>query len=111
MVLINLANTKFISHQIDPTSADIDDLISLYRQVLDLRPPGRPGRPATLLQLTQALLFRYEEQRCNKFIADVEESSVADEIESLMAEVSETCHGDGFESQATGHVLQTLKRR
>ena len=110
MVLVNLANAKFISHRIDPASADIDDLISLYRQALDLRPPGRPDRPATLLQLAQALLFRYERQRCNKSIADIKESSVADEIELLMAEVNEICHEDTFEFRAASLVLQTLKR-
>ena len=110
MVLVNLANAKFISHQIDPSSADIDDLISLYQQALDLRPPGRPDRPATLLQLAQTLLFRYEKQRCNKSITDIEESSAADEIESLMAEVSEIRHEDSFEFRAASLVLQTLKR-
>ena len=109
-VLVNFAKAKFISYQIDPTNADLDNLISLYRQALELHPPGHPGRPATLLQLAQALLFHYEKQRYNKSITDVEESSIADEIESLMAEVSKICHRDSFESRAAGLVLQTLKR-
>ncbi|KIJ65879.1 hypothetical protein HYDPIDRAFT_109946, partial [Hydnomerulius pinastri MD-312] len=101
VVLVNLAKAKFISYQIDPSSANLDEPILLYRQALDLRRPGRPDRPATLLQLAQTLLFRYDKQGCNE--------SVADEINELMTEPQDFSE-DSHERRAADLVLETLKR-
>ncbi|KIJ11813.1 hypothetical protein PAXINDRAFT_181783, partial [Paxillus involutus ATCC 200175] len=101
VVLVNLAKAKFISYQIDPTSANLDESIRLYRQALDLRRPGRPDRPATLLQLAQTLLFRYEKQGCNE--------PIADEIDALMTEPQDFPE-DSHERRAADLVLETLRR-
>ncbi|KAF8119632.1 hypothetical protein EV363DRAFT_1496141 [Boletus edulis] len=76
-VLVNLAKAKFIRYQIDSTSADPDALILLYDEALNLRRPGHPDRPATLLLLAQTLLFCYEKQGHTQ--------SVADKINELMS--------------------------
>lgn len=100
-VLVNFAKTKFLSHQIDPNSANFDQLIPLYREALDLRHCDHPDRPATLLQLAQILLFRYEKQGCH--------NSVADMIHELTTELltfPENCH----ERRAADLILDTLER-
>ena len=56
VVLANLVRAKFISHKIDPTSANLDKVIQFYGEALHLHPPGHPDRPTTLLQLAQTLL-------------------------------------------------------
>ena len=101
VVLANLARAKFISHKIDPTSANLDDVIQFYGQALRLRLPGHLDRPATLLQLAQTLLFRYEEQGSSK--------SVADEIKTLMAEL-QGFPADSHELRALELVRISLKR-
>ncbi|KAI6039499.1 hypothetical protein EDC04DRAFT_2684780 [Pisolithus marmoratus] len=101
VVLVNLARAKFINHRTDPTTTNLDESISLYREALDLRPAGHLDRPATLLQLAQTLLFRYENQGCDE--------SVADEINKLMIE-SQDCSEDTHERRAADLVLETLER-
>lgn len=101
VVLVNLAKARFISSQIDPTSANLDEPIQLYQQALDLRSSGHPDRPATLLQLAQALLFRYEKQGCNE--------SDADEINKLMTNPQDFTE-DSHEYRAADLVLETLER-
>lgn len=101
VVLVNLAKAKFISYQTDPTSTGLDESILLYRQALHLRRPGHPDRPATLLQLAQTLLFRYEMQGCDE--------SVADEINELMLE-SQDFSKHSHERRAADLVLETLKQ-
>ncbi|KAI6103756.1 hypothetical protein EV401DRAFT_696624 [Pisolithus croceorrhizus] len=100
-VLVNLAEAKFMRCRTDPTSANLEDSISLYRRALELRRPGHPDRPATVLQLAQALLFRYEKQGCNE--AD------ADEVNKLMS-ASHVFSEDSYERQAADLVLETLER-
>ncbi|KAF8417895.1 hypothetical protein L210DRAFT_3427665, partial [Boletus edulis BED1] len=78
VVLVNLAKAKFLGYQIDPTSSDLNALSLLYDEALDLRRPGHPDRPATLLLLAQTLLFCYEKQGHTQ--------SVADKINELMSE-------------------------
>jgi tetratricopeptide (TPR) repeat protein len=101
VVLVNLAKAKFLSSQIDLTSTNLDESIPLYQQALDLRPSGHPDRPATLLQLAQALLFRYEKQGCNE--------SDADEIKKLMTNPQDFTE-DSHECRAADLVLETLER-
>ncbi|KIJ58359.1 hypothetical protein HYDPIDRAFT_141567 [Hydnomerulius pinastri MD-312] len=105
VVLVNLAKAKFISYQIDPTRANLkkalEELVELYGQVLDLRRPGHPDRPATLLQLAQTLLFCYEKQGCD--------GSVANEINKLMPELQNFSE-DSHERRAADLVLETLER-
>ncbi|KAI6014338.1 hypothetical protein EDC04DRAFT_2953509, partial [Pisolithus marmoratus] len=100
-VLVNLAKAKFTSCQADPASADLEEPILLYRKALDLRRPGHPDRPATLLQLAQTLLFRYEKQGYDE--------SVGEEITELMTE-SKDFSEDSHERRAADLVLETLKR-
>ncbi|KAI9454959.1 hypothetical protein HD554DRAFT_301681 [Boletus coccyginus] len=100
-VLVNLAKAKFISYQIDPTSANLDESILPYREALDLRRPGHLDRLATLLQLAQTLLSRYEKQGCDE--------SVADQITKLMSECLD-CPEDSHERRAADLVLETLER-
>ncbi|KAF8128898.1 hypothetical protein EV363DRAFT_384726 [Boletus edulis] len=99
VVLVNLAKAKFTSCKIGPGNAGLDDLIQLYRDTLKLRRPGHPDRPATLLNLAQILLFRYE-QKCTE--------SIAEEINELTADIvfSEDTH----ERRAADLVLDTLER-
>ena len=102
VVLVNLGQAKFVRHRIDPKSTDSDELVLLYRDALELRHPGHPDRPATLLQLAQTLLFRYEKQGCNE--------SVVDEIRELVTEpqiFSENSH----ECRAADLILDTLELR
>ena len=101
MVLVNLGQAKFVRHRIDPKSTDFDELILLYRDALALRRPGHPDRPATLLQLAQTLLYRYEKEGCDE--------SVADEIRELMTE-PQTFPENSHECRAADLVLDTLKR-
>ncbi|KAF9219020.1 hypothetical protein BS17DRAFT_468678 [Gyrodon lividus] len=101
VVLVNLAKAKFINYQIDPTGTNLDKSIELYRQALDLRCPGRPDRAATLLQLAQTLLFRYENQGYKE--------SIADEITELLTEPQDF-PDDSHERRAADLVLETLKR-
>jgi hypothetical protein len=101
VVLVNLAKAKFISYQLDPTSANFDESIQFCREALDLRHPGHPDRPATLLQLAQTLLFRYEKQGCNE--------PIADEIDALMTEPQDFSE-DSHERRAADLVLETLRR-
>lgn len=101
MVLVNLAKTKSIAHQIDLTSGDLDEVIQLYRQALNLRPFGHPDRSATLLQLAQTLLFRYEKEGHNE--AD------ADEINDLMIK-PQPFPDDTHERRAADLLLETLER-
>ncbi|KAI5989885.1 hypothetical protein EDD15DRAFT_2282414 [Pisolithus albus] len=100
-VLVNLAKAKFVSYRTDPTSGSLDEAIDLYRQALDRRRPGHPDRPATLLQLAQTLLFRYEKEGCDE--------SVAGEINQLMTG-SRDFSEDSHEHRAADLVLETLKR-
>ncbi|KAI6094845.1 hypothetical protein F5141DRAFT_1014543, partial [Pisolithus sp. B1] len=100
-VLVNVAKAKFISYQADPTSADLDEVILLYREALSLRSPGHPDRPATLLLLARTLLFRYEKQGCDE--------SVADEINELVSK-SQNFSEDSHERRAADLVLETLER-
>ncbi|KAI6104037.1 hypothetical protein EDD16DRAFT_1638819 [Pisolithus croceorrhizus] len=101
VVLVNFAKANFISYRTDPTSANLDELIGLYRQALDQRCPGHSDRPATLLQLAQILLFHYEKQGCDE--------SVADEIYQLMSEFWDFPR-DSHERRAADLVLETLER-
>ncbi|KAI6101857.1 hypothetical protein F5141DRAFT_272810 [Pisolithus sp. B1] len=101
VVLVNFVKAKFISYWTDPTSANLDELIGLYRQALDQRHPGHLDRPATLLQLAQILLFHYEKQGCDE--------SVADEIHELMSEFQDFSR-DSHERRAADLVLETLER-
>ncbi|KAG6375035.1 hypothetical protein JVT61DRAFT_3816 [Boletus reticuloceps] len=97
--LVNLANVKMMSYRIHPRSTNLDELIRLYREALNLRRPRHPDRPVTLLQLTRALLLRYEQQGC---------AESADEIEKLMTE--EVFSEDTHERRAADLVLDTLVR-
>ncbi|KAF8551788.1 hypothetical protein OG21DRAFT_1498872 [Imleria badia] len=101
VVLVNLAKTKFIGHQIDPASGKLDESIQLYRQALDLRPPGHPDRSVTLLQLAQTLLFRYEKEGYNE--------SDADDIKDLMTK-PQPFPDDTHERRAADLMLETLER-
>ncbi|KAF8417905.1 hypothetical protein L210DRAFT_2465358 [Boletus edulis BED1] len=76
VVLVNLVKAKFLGYQIDPTSSDLNALSLLYDEALNLRRPGHPDRPATLLLLAQTLLSCYEKQWHTQ--------SVADKINELM---------------------------
>ncbi|KAI6097704.1 hypothetical protein EDD16DRAFT_589551 [Pisolithus croceorrhizus] len=100
-VLVNLAKAKFIGYQADPTSANLDQLIPLYREALGLRLPGHPDRPATLLLLARALLICYEQQGCDE--------SIADEINELVSK-SRDFSEDTHERRAANLVLETLER-
>ncbi|KAF8431279.1 hypothetical protein L210DRAFT_2988797 [Boletus edulis BED1] len=100
VALVNLAKAKFISCQVDPTSASLEESIELYRRALDLRRP-HPDRPATLLQLAQALLFLYEKQGYTE--------TVADEIDKCLHEFRDFPE-DTHERRAADLVLDTLKR-
>ncbi|KAF8431349.1 hypothetical protein L210DRAFT_3560937 [Boletus edulis BED1] len=93
VVLVNLAKAKFTSYQIGPGNAGLDELIQLYRDTLKLR------RPATLLNLAQTLLFRYE-QECTE--------SIAEEINELTADI--VFFEDTHERRAADLVLDTLER-
>ncbi|KAG1762363.1 CHAT domain-containing protein [Suillus occidentalis] len=42
---------------------DIDSIISLFREALALRPQGHPDHPLSLYHLTEALNWRYSEER------------------------------------------------
>ncbi|KAI5991970.1 hypothetical protein EDD15DRAFT_1070772 [Pisolithus albus] len=99
-VLVNLAKAKFVRYQIKPTSPDPDEPIQLCQEALKLRCPGHPDRPATVLQLAQILLFRYEKQGCNELVAR--------EIEELTA--SHNFLEDSHERRAADLVLETLER-
>ena len=101
VVLVNLGQAKFVRHRIDPKSTDFDELILLYRDALELRRPGHPDRPATLLQLAQTLLYRYEKEGCDE--------SVADEIRELMTE-PQTFSENSHECRAADLILDTLER-
>ncbi|KAI6096865.1 hypothetical protein F5141DRAFT_489268 [Pisolithus sp. B1] len=100
-VLVNLAKAKFMSCQADPTGADPNESIQLYQEALNLRRPGHPDRPATVLQLAQTLLFRYEKQGCNE--------PVACEIEKLLTP-SHDLPEDSHERRAADLILETLER-
>ncbi|KAI6017268.1 hypothetical protein PISMIDRAFT_679577 [Pisolithus microcarpus 441] len=100
-VLVNFAKAKSISYHTDPTSANLEEVIRLYRQAHNRRPPGHSDRPATLLQLAQTLLFHYEKQGYDE--------SVADEIRELMTEFQ--CFSrDSHERRAADLLLETLER-
>ena len=101
VVLVNLGQAKFVRHRIDPKSTDFDELILLYRDALNLRRPGHPDRPATLLQLADTLLYRYEKEGCDEFIAD--------EIHELMTE-PQTFSENSHECRAADLMLDTLER-
>jgi len=101
VALVNLAKAEFIGYQVDPTSGNLEEPIELYRRALDLRRPGHPDRPATLLQLAQTLLFHYEKQ------GYVE--SVAHDVTTLMTEFR-SLPEDTHERRAADLVLDTLKR-
>ncbi|KAF8119465.1 hypothetical protein EV363DRAFT_1198062 [Boletus edulis] len=101
VVLVNLAKAEFIGYQVDPTRANLEEAIKLYRHALDLRRLGHPDRSATLLQLAQILLFHYEKQ------GYVE--SIADEVTVLMTEFRDLPE-DTHERRAADLVLDTLKR-
>ncbi|KAI6101854.1 hypothetical protein F5141DRAFT_1204630 [Pisolithus sp. B1] len=101
VVLVNFAKANFVRYQTEPTNANLNEVIDLYRQALGQRRPGHPDRPATLLQLAQILLFRYEKEGCDELIAD--------EINKLMTE-SRSFSENSHERRAADLVLQTLKR-
>ncbi|KAG6371696.1 hypothetical protein JVT61DRAFT_9037 [Boletus reticuloceps] len=101
VVLVNLANVKFIRYQIDPTGSDLNALSLLYDEALKLRRPGHPDRPATLLLLAQTLLFCYEKQGHTQ--------SAADKINELMSEFRDLPE-DTPERRAADLMLDTLKR-
>ncbi|KAF8119610.1 hypothetical protein EV363DRAFT_1196714 [Boletus edulis] len=101
VVLVNLAKAKCITCHVDPTNADLDTVILLCQEALNLRRPGHPDRPATLLQFAQSLLFRYEKQGHTQ--------SVADKINELMSEIRDLPE-DTHERRAADLVLDTLRR-
>ena len=76
--LFNLATSKLIRCQTYGTYSEINGPIELYEQALDLRSPGHPDRPATLLLLSQALLS-YLGQEYNE--------STATRIQHLLKEI------------------------
>jgi tetratricopeptide (TPR) repeat protein len=82
VVLFNLAVAQLIHCQVRGPSLDFDIEvpITLFRDVLDLRPAGHPDRPATLFHLAVSLLSRFHKQ------GDQTDASEARELSSQVME-------------------------
>ena len=76
--LVNLATSRFIKCLDYGTYSELEEPIRLYEEALELRSPGHPDRPATLLLLSQALLSRLGKEY---------DESTAAQIEPLLAEI------------------------
>ena len=101
-VMRNLAMAYLLDYQINSTYGNLDKTISLHREALDWCSFGHSDRPATLVYLAQALVYRYDKQGCDE--------SVGSEIKKLVAEVRNVCSVDSHEYRAAGLVLQTCTR-
>lgn len=62
VVLCNLAMAYFTNCQIDHVPVNLLTSVSYYRETLKFRCVGHPDRPATLLCLTQVLMYH-----CRKY--------------------------------------------
>ncbi|KAG9318000.1 hypothetical protein JVU11DRAFT_60 [Chiua virens] len=101
--LFNLATAQFNKCMFDGTCANLyTPVIGHFQDVLEVLPDHHPDRLAVLLQLSRALLCRYEKRG--------DRNSPEADIETLMERVEPLCAKGSHERQAMNLILQTYKR-
>lgn len=91
----------FVAYRSHATSSDFDACTSLYREALKLRRGRHPDRPATLLHLSQALLYHY---------GVVGDGTSEGELQKHINELMGICPERTHERRAAILMLQTHER-
>ena len=95
--LFNLATSKLIRCQTYGKYSEVNEPIEQYEQALDLRGPGHPDRPGTLLLLSQALLSHLGQEY---------NESVATRIQHLLKEI---LHVNSRERRTADTIARTCR--